>query len=1627
MEEKAINVNPKKKKGRNLRRFLVCLFLILIFLFLILSAILYIPAVQNFAVDQISKRFSKNINGEISIGNVELDAFKGLVVNDVHLIEDMSQDTVLSIESFNTSFKDNLYSLVKRKLHLNTVEVSGVEIQDSKGSKSHLGRLAKIFSDETTPGHPGSGKPQPEAEAKPFYLDVSRLIMNDIFYSKTDSIRGERLDIYLTKADLGIDSINLASNDFYLGQVSSEGTQLSLTYFEKVAFSGDQVIFEVSNDSMTYESEIPDTFNFHVEQLAIKGGDFKLDDNLKGKLGEQGFDPSHIKFKDVNLDFENLFVNSVSEVEAKIVGGSLLSEDEILKVKTFECGHFKLGARRMTFEQLLIKTNKSIVKDKLVFKYRNINDFQTFKDKVILEGNLNRSKINIADLIYFAPPLQKNEYFANNTTTLIDINGIVSGRINSLNTNEIDIRFGDQILLNGRMNSRNLSDVNNALLNLDLSQLSVSISTLSEIIPGFKAPANFYKLGRIRFNGRFDGYFQDFVAYGDLISDLGSANLDMRLDLKEGVENAQYSGKATLQNFDLATWSGNDDFGRLEVEAEVKDGQGLRIESVNAIVNANVNRLEYKSYSYEDFKMDGKFEKNLFDGNFIISDPNIDLDFQGTVDFTDSIPTYDFTAEVNALKLQELNLIKENFAISGFLDIKAEGTDVNNAQGIAKGSHFVLKKDDNEFELDSFDLKAMGAFPSRRNFVLNSSLVDVELEGIFKIEELPDAFISSLKTNYPNYTRNLKAFKYPNPTPGYDFNVNMSLKESEDIFEVLLGESIFIQNAVVLGRISDESERSALNVDFPYLEVNGDIFEGIKGDLFAQSGIGELNLFVGHTNAWNLDFKPLEISASSEREKLNFVINTPVFLDSFEQINIEGILYTQGENVKVNLRNTGFTAFGSNWKFNDRNSITFGDERIVIDDLILSDDEPSGGLTAKTLTFNDINEKGVSVQIEEVNTSFFNRLLSTDQVSLRGVVNGFLEIDNIFEFAGVNADLSIPDFGFNNHELGTINFQAASQSFEQPIAYELNTLDLEKNLTLKGAFNYQEKQNVGEVRIKQYPLDLLEYIIPEGISGTQGQVSGTLSYSGLWDFPDFKGDLFISNGQSKIDYLGTTYKIGKNRVRLSEGFIDFTDCELIDSKGHVAVAEGGLLHSSFRNFFAELRLRSPEFIGLNTTKKDNPSYYGFAQGNMDITFNGAFENIGIAVTATTGPGTVLNIPVEYTSEYTSSSFIKIVDRDQEQDSSAATSLDLTGLSLDMNVTVTEDAEVVIIFDETANDIMRSKGRGDIQLGIDQEGDFEMFGKYEVVSGEYLFTIPSLYVNKSFAVKSGGIIEWTGDPLDANLRLQAVYRNIQASLADFLAEYIPQGNARLANTAAVKTDVSLAMDLGGTISSPDIDFDISFPNLTGELKSLAEGKLSALSANTDLYNEQVFSLMIFRTLLNTTENSLATSIASQGVQNTLYSTISEFVSSQFSILLTSLFDEALSGNSYFTGIDVNFGASKSSGLGLITDDGFILPDEYDLNLTSSFNENKWNIQVGGEYVVRSTFTDVQYFNYDFVFEYYISKDRRLKLNVYARFDIQDEATQARRIRSGVGLAYRKEFNSFSEFFNTFKSNEQKEVN
>ena len=152
---------------------------------------------------------------------------------------------------------------------------------------------------------------------------------------------------------------------------------------------------------------------------------------------------------------------------------------------------------------------------------------------------------------------------------------------------------------------------------------------------------------------------------------------------------------------------------------------------------------------------------------------------------------------------------------------------------------------------------------------------------------------------------------------------------------------------------------------------------------------------------------------------------------------------------------------------------------------------------------------------------------------------------------------------------------------------------------------------------------------------------------------------------------------------------------------------------------------------MNNSFEDNPLYYGdaFVTGFSTISYD-SINDLSFNIHVKTAENSVLTIPLYGDEDVVLEDFITFEQVDQnvnsKQEIKYKSDLDF---NLNIEVEVTDDAEIQVVFDQMVGDVMKSRGRtGDMRFFIDETLDFNLFGNYQVTSGEYLFTLKD-FINK----------------------------------------------------------------------------------------------------------------------------------------------------------------------------------------------------------------------------------------------------------------------------------------------------------
>jgi hypothetical protein len=93
--------------------------------------------------------------------------------------------------------------------------------------------------------------------------------------------------------------------------------------------------------------------------------------------------------------------------------------------------------------------------------------------------------------------------------------------------------------------------------------------------------------------------------------------------------------------------------------------------------------LKYNGYTYTKVIVDGNFKNPVFKGKVFINDPNLFLDFNGSVNLGKKDIAYDFETKIDYANLHQLNFVKkDSIAIfKGDIKVNVSGNSLDDLKG----------------------------------------------------------------------------------------------------------------------------------------------------------------------------------------------------------------------------------------------------------------------------------------------------------------------------------------------------------------------------------------------------------------------------------------------------------------------------------------------------------------------------------------------------------------------------------------------------------------------------------------------------------------------------------------------------------------------------------------------------------------------------------------------------------------------------------------------------------------------------------------------------------------------------------------------------------------------------------
>ncbi len=1249
-----------------------------------------------------------------------------------------------------------------------------------------------------------------------------------------------------------------------------------------------------------------------------------------------------------------------------------------------------ISGKVFSFDNTLLKTNHSVLRMDYTMLANSWDDYSAYIDSVKMVGNFKASQLDMSDIGYFAGVMFRMK------DHLLLSGGHVEGPLSDLTGTNLDIRFGKTTHFQGSLSMRGLPDFYRTEIHARIRQFSTSIKDIRNFILPQKdahipVPEEIDSAEKFHLKGNFDGtYYQFATKLSIQTSGKGKAVLHVVLDA-DSVHIRKMTARLTghhipLQHFVGTQALGNADF---NTSFSLSDSLGFPY----ARITFHAQKLEALHYPYHTIRFSGHFYHDTLQNIFSVTDTNFRFSAQGYTVLS-AKPKFQYHFQLNRADFYALNFWKQqHFTLSGNGTVSFTGLRPDSLTGNLSMQEVTVKLGQDNYPVQhlTFD-KKINASGQMMHF--RSDLFDLLVAGKYH----PATLIASVEYLINHYFPVLPS---PNPkgkTFSDQIRLTLLLKKPEFIGEHFIRGLNISPNTLFTAYVNQKNKEltascyakkliyNGIRSKYNHLEIrtyNNQLRTSFQIDhLILRDSTAEDKTVFG------LDSLRLNLGARNDSLAYNLYWHNP----DTNWINkgfVNGFFIDTRKFQKFKIDSSHIFVNDTLWKIKAGNQIIHGNSTWTFKNFTIYGGRSQFALQGKAPRNNGDT---LNISFRSWNLSNLDLLWNMLGFDIDGIMNGSILFSRMNNRDTQVADLSIKNFAFNHTYLGngrilsTWNPSDNSAFIKAQVVQQQKT-GREKIIDISGF--YYPYRDTASFNLTMYfnklRLKATNPFIKEYVSHLTGEADGQMTLKGSIKNPLLQGFINIKNASLIINYLNTKYSFHQ-KIYFNKDKIDLGTLTLHDTLGNTAVVRGEIDHHFFRNMRLNFDINTRKLLFFNTTRHMNDTYYGTAIASGNIKITGPINDINMVINAKTAKGTSVVLPLDYSTEIADKDYIiftpppaDTVTTQPEETVLKIPEQPPSKYSIALNLDVQPSANLKIYLPSNMGDI-RSNGSGILHMTVNSDGDMTLSGDYVVNKGDFNFSLGNL-VKKHFILVKGGRISWSGDPYQATVYLKGLYK-LKANLSSL--GIVIDSTADYKNRTQVNCYIVMSHDL----FNPEIRFQIHFPELDPDMQRLVYAQLD--TTNTAVMNQQMISLLVL--------GSFSFSNAANISWNTSYYTI---LSNQLSSMLSKI--------------------SKDFDIGINYKPGDALTkQEFDVALSTQLFDNR--LIINGNFGMTYDKQNKSANNIvgDVDIKYKLTKDGRWMLKAYNHSNVNSwyyysNYDKISPYTQGVGIVYRKEFNSLADLF------------
>ncbi|MBO4655630.1 MAG: translocation/assembly module TamB domain-containing protein [Bacteroidales bacterium] len=1300
-------------------------------------------------------------------------------------------------------------------------------------------------------------------------------------------------------------------------------------------------------------------------------------------------------------------------------------------------GDFEINGHMLRFDDCKLLTENSNLDLDLRFDYNQWKNLGDFLDSVNITATVRPSDFCLTDAACYAAAIRGMD-------NCMHFQGLVSGCVNDLKLIDFDCHYNNSTYFKGDFALKDVTDFKHAVWNLNFNDSYFNMKELAEFkLPNGKTiplPDIAKRLGYAKLRGTLAGYVPAIDAKLNVSTGIGDVKTN--ISSKDIGEQITFEGNLSSGNFNLGQLINNrHDFGQLHFHADI---EGISddpmdkpefLSTLKAKLRSKISRFDLLGYPASGISLNGQYDNKKCTASVFSTDQNMDLIFNGLADFSLLEPNFQANLSLKSVKLSEMashHAPIDTAEAKGFdklilfaqqhpnveimldtLSMNIVGTKLETLNGYAGIDGLQIYNEKHPFVSNRIRFTAINTAAGLHKYIFSSDILNATLNTNYAYKDIKDSLLNVAYRYIPNLLpqRDDKPQRSPvqSDMANKHFNFSFETFDTEPLLYIFMPELYVADHSSIDLRLNDVALQDKININIPQTTYK-DRFNISNLQLNANSSknkhlmvyISGDSITLANQKGAMLSVYQLGLKADVFQSLIDFQLSWKDQADIHRQhSHINGIFDARDKtNMVGKITDSQLFLNEYVFRFNNHNAITIQKNRIIVDNLVFSDDKSSILLDG---AYSKLPEDHLLVNVNNFDISLVNNFLKGIYFDGELSANADISMRNNNRF--IMGKLLASDFGFNRTkwgnvfltagigESGSLGFsggifrreQAISSSIINEYTIKNYQTEQDKLANINGYYLSRIKRFVAKASIGSIDLGFLGPFLSSFSDNISGNASGELSFIASPDSSFISGKAHVNRMTMGITSLGTLYNIENQEVSFNNQGIVFDNIILKDKDNNTATMNGHIYHKLFKDMKIDLSISTHRIMAMNLPRNSSASFYGNGYVSGEVRIFGDDKRLSFSSgNLTTLKGSSIVFPITSSQSVSESNNIRF--KTVIQDSVVVASSDEGKMKLDFdfmfNVTPETDVQVDVF---SIGGTMRGNTSGPLHLLYNDDDGLNIYGNLEIMSGDFLLSLENI-INTKLKLVPGGQVIFNGPVADFVVHTSAYY-TARTSLSNILGTEEALG--------ATRTPVNAYIHLDGQLMKyPSLDFSFELPNVSQEV---SKGVFMVI----DTTNPQNRSKQFFIFLL--TNQFMPEDASSADITSTM--------ENGGIGILTNMVNNFLSKQMKHAGVGIVYKSANQQAAA-----------EYGLNANVQFLNDRMIFETNIGYYDNNTYnggkTGIKNFYGDFSLEYLITQRGNWRVKIY-NFNDQYAIESYKKI-PGVGLAllYKQEFNNRKDFSEDF---------